>query len=150
MLTIQQIKLLTREAVGESPVWKGVAKQFWVLKMTGGIVERAGVKDTDDGCTTVFCTFYPHPYTYKFTCTCTYMYTYTYTLHIYVYVHVYVYAHIYVYRHVHTYPYPYVIRTFYPRSFYYTPVTFNPPKRFATPFSHGGGGIFPQLRELTI
>ena len=42
----------------------------------------------------------------------------------------------------------FLIRTFYPRSFYYTPGHFQPPNRFANPFSYGG--ILPQLRELTI
>ena len=48
MFTIQQTKLLTREAGGRIPQYeKGVAKRFGWLKMTGGIVERAGVKGTD-------------------------------------------------------------------------------------------------------
>ena len=48
MLTIHQTKLLTREAGGRIPPYeKGVAKRFGGLKMTGGIVERAGVKRTD-------------------------------------------------------------------------------------------------------
>ena len=59
MLTIQQTKLLTREAGGRIPPYeKGVAKRFWGVKMTRGLVERAGVKGTDDGCRSVICTFF--------------------------------------------------------------------------------------------
>ena len=54
MLTIQQTKLLTREAGGiRIPRMKRGKQSDWGggVKMTGGIVERAGVKGTDDGCT---------------------------------------------------------------------------------------------------
>ena len=63
---------------GESLVW------FWGIKNDRGIVERAGGGEgTDDGCTVVFCTFYPYTYTYTFLYP--YMYTYPYNAYVSVY-----------------------------------------------------------------
>ena len=74
MLTNQHAKLLTREVWGRIPPYeKGDSEAiFGGFKMTGGIVERAGVKGMDDGCTAIIYTFtctypYRYPYTYPYT-----------------------------------------------------------------------------------
>ena len=115
MLAIQQTKIVNSRRWGSIPPYKkGVSKRFGGgLKMTGGLVERVGVKGTDDGCRSV-------------------------SVPLSVSVHVHVFANVSrrrtrtrrrigtrtrlrtrirtVYANLHTYPY--VIRTFHPRSFY--------------------------------
>ena len=71
-LAIQQTKLLTREAGGRIPPYeKGAAKRFWAVKNDWGILERAGVKNTDDDCTActavhVIVFGYVHTYPYPY------------------------------------------------------------------------------------
>ena len=80
------------------PYEKGVAKRFWGVKMTGGIiVERAGVKGMDNVRIRV-----PIRILIR-------MYTYVYVhVHIYVHVYIYVYVYVYVYGYVYGYLYGYV------------------------------------------
>ena len=71
MLTTERAKFVDSRSWGRIPPMckRGSEAILGWLQMTGGIVERAGVKGTDGCCTAVICTFYQYTYTYPYTCT---------------------------------------------------------------------------------